>query len=286
MIEENIDLSKKTTYKFGGFARYYLEYNVNTSQEIFSKVSGITNDIYFLGKGSNVAFSDKGYPGIVIRSTKDNITQISENVLEVYSGTPMPEVARFCKTKGLSGAEFMIGIPGSIGGGIAMNAGAYGSSTADILEKVFTYSFIENKVKIINKNNLNIGYRVVKGIEEQYIDKVHLVLEPGDINNIESKHKEYLQHRKKTQPSGLYNAGSVFKNPEGYHAGQLIEEAGLKGYRRGTVSISKKHANFFVAERKALASDLFDLVNYAKGAVYDLFGVELEEEIRFVGDFG
>ena len=286
MIEENIDLSKKTTYKFGGFARYYLEYNINTSQEIFTKVNSLTTDIYFLGKGSNVAFSDKGYQGIVIRSTKDNIAQISENVIEVYSGTPMPEVARFCKSKGLSGAEFMIGIPGSIGGGIAMNAGAYGSCTSDILEKIYTYSFVENKMKVINKSNLNISYRDVKGIEENYIDKVHLVLEPADINNIDAKHKEYLQHRKKTQPSGLYNAGSVFKNPEGYYAGQLIEEAGLKGYRIGTVSISKKHANFFVADRKALASDLFDLVNYVKEAVYDFFGVELEEEIKFVGDFG
>ena len=286
MIEEYVDLSKKTTYKFGGEARYYFEYNRNTTKAEISKIKNLTEDIYFLGKGSNVAFSDKGYPGLVLRSSNDGITQISENILEVYSGTPMPEIARFCKTMGLSGSEFMIGIPGTIGGGVAMNAGAFGSSISDILDKVYTYNFLKSEQGMHKKNDLRIGYRSVKGIEGEYIDKVHLVLDPSDKKLIALKHNEYLDHRRTTQPSGLYNAGSVFKNPKGYFSGELIENAGLKGYRKGSVSVSKKHANFFVADRNAKSIDLYELVSYVKETVREHFDVLLEEEIRFVGEFG
>jgi len=286
MIKEYIDLSRKTTYKFGGEARYYLEYNINTTKEEISKIKNITNDIYFLGNGSNLAFSDKGYPGLVLRSKKDKISQLSENLLEVYSGTPMPEISRFCKTIGLSGAEFMIGIPGSIGGGVAMNAGAYESSISEILDKIYTYNFKKGEQEIYKRSDLSMGYRSVQGMEGKFVDKVHLVLEPADRKDIALKHREYLEHRKLTQPSGLYNAGSVFKNPKDSSAGKLIENSGLKGYRKGTVMVSKKHANFFVADRRAKSTDLYELVNYVKEKVHDRFEVRLEEEIRFVGEFG
>ena len=286
MIKEYVDLSRKTTYKFGGKARYYLEYNTNTAEEEISKIKNITNDIYYLGNGSNLAFSDKGYPGLVLKSKKNKISQLSENLLEVYSGTPMPEISRFCKTRGLSGAEFMIGIPGSIGGGVAMNAGAYESSISDILDKIYTYNFKKGEQGIYKRSDLSMGYRSVEGMEGKFVDKVHLLLEPADKKDIALKHREYLEHRKLTQPSGLYNAGSVFKNPKDSSAGELIENSGLKGYRKGTVMVSKKHANFFVADRRAKSIDLYELVKYVKEKVYDRFEVRLEEEIRFVGKFG
>ena len=131
-----------------------------------------------------------------------------------------------------------------------------------------------------------MGYRSVQGMEGKFVDKVHLVLEPADRKDIALKHREYLEHRKLTQPSGLYNAGSVFKNPKDDSAGRLIENAGLKGYRKGTVRVSKKHANFFVADRNAKSNDLYELVNYVTEKVYTRFQVRLEEEIRFVGEFG
>ena len=170
MIKEYVDLSRKTTYKFGGKARYYLEYNTNTAEEEISKIKNITNDIYYLGNGSNLAFSDKGYPGLVLKSKKDKISQLSENLLEVYSGTPMPEISRFCKTIGLSGAEFMIGIPGSIGGGVAMNAGAYESSISEILDKIYTYNFKKGEQEIYKRSDLTMGYRSVEGIEGKFVD--------------------------------------------------------------------------------------------------------------------
>ena len=285
MIKRNINLSNKTTYKFGGFANYYLEIKKGTEEEL-SKCRDFTNDIYILGNGSNIAFSDKGYPGMILKSTNDQINVLSDNKLEVYSGTSMPEIARFCYQNSLKGTEFMIGIPGTIGGGVSMNAGAYGSSIADVLSTVFSYNLDTSTEEIFNKEELGFGYRTTEGLDREFVYKVHLKVEPAEKKSIQLKQREYLEHRKKTQPSGLYNAGSVFKNPKGLHSGELIESAGLKSYRVGTVSISEKHGNFFVADKNAKAIDLYNLVLHVKNVIYQRFDIKLEEEIRFVGDFG
>ena len=132
---------------------------------------------------------------------------------------------------------------------------------------------------------MNFGYRSVEGLEGEFIYKVELTFNPGDLKAIKQRHKEYLRHRKDTQPSGVYNAGSVFKNPPGEYAGQLIENAGLKGYNVGTVSISNKHANFFVAKKNAKSIDLYNLVQHVKEVIKENYSISLQEEIRFVGDF-
>jgi len=285
MIKRNVNLSEKTTYKFGGLANYYLELKKGTEEEL-AKCRNLTNDIYILGNGSNIAFSDKGYPGMIIKSANNHIKLLPDNKLEVYSGTSMPDIARFCYQNSLKGAEFMIGIPGTIGGGVLMNAGAYGASTADILSEVFSYNLVISREKIFKKEDLKFGYRTTEGLDGEFVYKVHLNIEPDDKKSIQLKQKEYLEHRKKTQPSGIYNAGSVFKNPKGLHSGELIERAGMKGYRLGTVSISEKHGNFFVADKNAKAIDLYNLVLHVKKVVYQKFAINLEEEIRFVGNFG
>ena len=287
MIERKVDLSKNTTYKFGGEANYFLDFN-NKNEEVLEECSAITNDIYILGNGSNIAFSDKGYPGLVLKSSNIGIRRMSDETLEVYSGTGMPEISRYCLLNGFSGAEFMIGIPGTIGGGLAMNAGAYKTSIYDsgIVDEIFTYNFITQSTKIVQPSELNTGYRKVEGIEGDYIYKVKLKFNSESKEVIKARHKDYLTHRKETQPSGTYNAGSVFKNPVEASAGELIDKSGLKGYRLGTVIISNKHANFFVADKNAKSADLYNLVQYVKEVVDNKFSILLEEEIRFVGDFG
>ena len=286
MIERKVDLSGKTTYQFGGYAEYYLDFSED-NEEILQECSSLTDNIYILGNGSNIAFSDKGYPGLVIKSSKTGIRNLTDNSIEVFSGTPMPEISRYCLDKSFSGAEFMIGIPGTIGGGLAMNAGSYGNSVFEsgIVSKIYSYNFKSNSTSITDPEDLNYGYRLVEGLGEEFIYKVELAFNLVDPKLIKEKHTEYLLHRKETQPSGKYNAGSVFKNPPGNYAGQLIEDAGLKGYSVGTVSISEKHANFFIAEKNAKSTDLYNLVQHVKNIIEENFSVSLEEEIRFVGDF-
>ena len=286
MIERKVDLSGKTTYQFGGYAEYYLDFSED-NEEILQECSSLTDNIYILGNGSNIAFSDKGYPGLVIKSSKTGIRKLTDNSIEVFSGTPMPEISRYCLDKSFSGAEFMIGIPGTIGGGLAMNAGSYGNSVFEsgIVSKIYSYNFKSNSTSITDPEDLNYGYRLVEGLGEEFIYKVELAFNLVDPKLIKEKHTEYLLHRKETQPSGKYNAGSVFKNPPGNYAGQLIENAGLKGYSVGTVSISEKHANFFIAEKNAKSTDLYNLVQHVKNIIEENFSVSLEEEIRFVGDF-
>lgn len=286
MIERKVDLSGKTTYQFGGYAEYYLDFSED-NEEILQECSSLTDNIYILGNGSNIAFSDKGYPGLVIKSSKTGIRDLTDNSIEVFSGTPMPEISRYCLDKSFSGAEFMIGIPGTIGGGLAMNAGSYGNSVFEsgIVSKIYSYNFKSNSTSITDPEDLNYGYRLVEGLGEEFIYKVELAFNLVDPKLIKEKHTEYLLHRKETQPSGKYNAGSVFKNPPGNYAGQLIENAGLKGYSVGTVSISEKHANFFIAEKNAKSTDLYNLVQHVKNIIEENFSVSLEEEIRFVGDF-
>ena len=286
MIERKVDLSGKTTYQFGGYAEYYLDFSED-NEEILQECRSLTDNIYILGNGSNIAFSDKGYPGLVIKSSKTGIRNLTDNSIEVFSGTPMPEISRYCLDKSFSGAEFMIGIPGTIGGGLAMNAGSYGNSVFEsgIVSKIYSYNFKSNSTSITDPEDLNYGYRLVEGLGEEFIYKVELAFNLVDPKLIKEKHTEYLLHRKETQPSGKYNAGSVFKNPPGNYAGQLIENAGLKGYSVGTVSISEKHANFFIAEKNAKSTDLYNLVQHVKNIIEENFSVSLEEEIRFVGDF-
>jgi len=286
MIERKVDLSTKNTYQFGGDAEYYLDFNEH-NEDILEECGSLTNDIYILGNGSNIAFSDRGYPGLVIKSTKTGIRKLSDNSVEVFSGTSMPEISRFCLKNSFSGAEFMIGIPGTIGGGLAMNAGAYGYSIfeAGIVNKIYSYNFKNNSISTTRPEDLNFGYRLLEGLEGEFIYKVELMFGLCDSKSIKLKHKEYLSHRKDTQPSGVYNAGSVFKNPPGEYAGKLIEDAGLKGYSIGTVSISNKHANFFVAEKNAKSIDLYNLVQHVKEVIKENYSISLQEEIRFVGDF-
>ena len=283
-MKYKIKLSTVTTYKFGGYCNNFYKISnndINLFDEAFSN-----KEYFILGKGSNVAFSDKDFEGNVINPDFNEISFI-KNLGEVKVGSSvfLPDIARFYKDKNLINAEFLIGIPGSVGGAVKMNAGAYGWEFSDILSSIEVYNLVTKKIETLDKDDINFSYRSSSNLENKVIISATLIGTEGDPALIKSRLKENIKYRKDTQPSAIYNAGSVFKNTEQYSAGELIDKAGLKGFSIDGVQVSTKHANFFVASKGANSSSLYKLVNHVKEVVDSKFGVSLQKEILFVGKF-
>mgnify|MGYP001373496327 FL=1 len=283
-MKYKIKLSTVTTYKFGGYCNNFYKIS-NNDIDLFDEA--FSNKEYFiLGKGSNVAFSDKDYEGNVINPDFNEISFI-KNLGEVKVGSSvfLPDIARFYKDKNLINAEFLIGIPGSVGGAVKMNAGAYGWEFSDILSSIEVYNLVTKKIETLDKDDINFSYRSSSNLENKVIISATLIGTEGDPALIKSRLKENIKYRKDTQPSAIYNAGSVFKNTDQYSAGELIDKAELKGFSIDGVKVSTKHANFFVASKGANSSSLYKLVNHVKEVVDSKFGVSLQKEILFVGKF-
>ena len=283
-MKYKIKLSTVTTYKFGGYCNNFYKIS-NNDIDLFDEA--FSNKEYFiLGKGSNVAFSDKDYEGNVINPDFNEISFI-KNLGEVKVGSSvfLPDIARFYKDKNLINAEFLIGIPGSVGGAVKMNAGAYGWEFSDILSSIEVYNLVTKKIETLDKDDINFSYRSSSNLENKVIIFATLIGTEGDPALIKSRLKENIKYRKDTQPSAIYNAGSVFKNTDQYSAGELIDKAELKGFSIDGVKVSTKHANFFVASKGANSSSLYKLVNHVKEVVDSKFGVSLQKEILFVGKF-
>tara|TARA_B100001559_G_scaffold65145_1_gene52715 strand:+ start:384 stop:1238 length:855 start_codon:yes stop_codon:yes gene_type:complete len=283
-MKYKIKLSTVTTYKFGGYCNNFYKIS-NNDIDLFDEA--FSNKEYFiLGKGSNVAFSDKDFEGNVINPDFNEISFI-KNLGEVKVGSSvfLPDIARFYKDKNLINAEFLIGIPGSVGGAVKMNAGAYGWEFSDILSSIEVYNLVTKKIETLDKDDINFSYRSSSNLENKVIISATLIGTEGDPALIKSRLKENIKYRKDTQPSAIYNAGSVFKNTDQYSAGELIDKAELKGFSIDGVKVSKKHANFFVASKGANSSSLYKLVNHVKEVVDSKFGVSLQKEILFVGKF-
>lgn len=283
-MKNRIKLSNVTTYKFGGYCDNF--YTISNEDVGFLKEAFSSDNNFILGKGSNVAFSDDGYDGNVINPNfKDLNIDASLSEIKVGASVFLPELARYYKANNLINAEFLIGIPGSVGGAVKMNAGAYGWEFSDLLLSIEVYNFNTNKIEILLKEDLDFGYRMSHNLEKKLILSATLLAIKGDPKLISKRLKENVAYRKKSQPAAIYNAGSVFKNTENYSAGELIDKAGLKGYSIEGVKVSKKHANFFIASKGAHSSSLYRLVNHVKEVVDNKFGVSLEEEILFIGKF-
>ena len=283
-MKYKIKLSTVTTYKFGGYCNNFYKIS-NNDIDLFDEAFS-NNEYFILGKGSNVAFSDKDYEGNVINPDFNEISFI-KNLGEVKVGSSvfLPDIARFYKDKNLINAEFLIGIPGSVGGAVKMNAGAYGWEFSDILSSIEVYNLVTKKIETLDKDDLNFSYRSSSNLENKVIISATLIGTEGDPALIRSRLKENIKYRKDTQPSAIYNAGSVFKNTDQYSAGELIDKAELKGFSIDGVKVSNKHANFFVASKGANSSSLYKLVNHVKEVVDSKFGVSLQKEILFVGKF-
>ena len=280
----SVNLSEVTTYRFGGFCKNFI--NIESEDELSDLeniIKGKQNVI--LGKGSNVAFSDKEFYGNVLTPKFEELTLTDNFEIKVGSSVFLPKLSRFFKDNLLSNGEFLIGIPGTVGGAIKMNAGAYGWEFSELLKDLRCFDLETFQIEILKKEELDFSYRKSKNLDNKIILSATLTVEKGDKKIINKNLSDFNDKRKKSQPAAIYNAGSVFKNTSDYYAGELIDNAGLKGYEIDGVRVSEKHANFFVAEKGAKAISLFKLVQYVKHKVSTKFGINLEEEIIFIGDF-
>ena len=272
----SVNLSEVTTYRFGGFCKNFI--NIESEDELSDLkniIKGKQNVI--LGKGSNVAFSDKEFYGNVLTPKFEELTLSDNFEIKVGSSVFLPKLSRFFKDNSLSNAEFLIGIPGTVGGAIKMNAGAYGWEFSELLKDLRCFDLETFEIEILKKEELEFSYRKSKNLDNKIILSATLTVEKGDKKIINKNLSNFNEKRKKSQPAAIYNAGSVFKNTSDYYAGELIDNAGLKGYEIDGVRVSEKHANFFVAEKGAKAISLFNLVQYVKDKVSNKFGITLEE---------
>ena len=280
-----VDLSKVTTYRFGGYCENFI--TLEKPEDLFKLPDGLNSvNTFVLGKGSNIAFSDNEFEGYVLKPDIQFIGQISDGAnLEVGAGTYLPDLARYLKDNELCGGEFLLGIPGSLGGALRMNAGSYGYEISTNVIEVNCFDLDKKELVTLGKNSINYSYRNSENLKNKIILSAILEFEKGDQKSILQKMSTFTKQRKKSQPPAIYNAGSVFKNSNDYFAGELIDNVGLKGYTIDNVSVSTKHANFFIAKKGAKATSLYNLVQYVKEKVNDHYQIELEEEIQFIGEF-
>ena len=285
MTKNSVKLSEVTTYKFGGWCNNFI--NIDTaSLESDINFNIQKEEFVVLGKGSNLVFSDEGYEGTIIQPNINYIKFSKEDmILSLGSSTYLPEIARFSKNNAISSLEWLIGIPGTVGGAVRMNAGAYGYEFSDHIKAVKIYNMTTNQIEIKDKDYFEFSYRTTKNLDDKIVLSVDFSVEEGDPQKIQQQISDNLKQRKNTQPAGVYNAGSVFKNPDEGSAGFFIEKAGLKGYSIKGVEVSPKHANFFVSSKDSKAQSLFELVQHVKGEVLNKFDILLEEEIIFIGNF-
>jgi UDP-N-acetylmuramate dehydrogenase len=246
--------------------------------------------VYFVGLGSNLLVRDGGYRGtIVLMHSPHGAMRVEGDLIYAEASVACPKVARLAAMHGFEGAEFLAGVPGTVGGALAMNAGCYGSETWDVVAKALTVSRA-GKMSEHKPADFGVGYRRVELLgsklgEDEWFLAGWLRFRSGDERRARARIKELLAKRIEEQPLELPNAGSVFRNPPGDHAARLIEACGLKGHEIGGARISEKHANFIVNPKgKAHAADIEALIEHARDAVRRRFGVELVLEVRIIGE--
>lgn len=241
---------------------------------------------YVLGNGSNLLVSDEGYRGLVLQLYRNfNDIQVNGETITVQSGAMLAAVARTAYQTGLTGLEFASGIPGTIGGAVVMNAGAYGGEMKNVLKEV-TVLTKKGEVLVIPAKALELGYRTSVIPKNGWIVLgAVLQLKKGDQEQILARMEELKEQRITKQPLDLPSAGSTFKRPEGYFAGKLIMDAGLRGFTVGGAQVSEKHCGFVVNRGNATAADVWELICEVKRRVKEMTGVELEPEVKLLGDF-
>ena len=283
-IEKDISLSTLTTYKTGGIAKLVVyPNNINNLKQLLKLIHKHNIKYFILGKGSNTLFSDKEFNGVIIKLDKLNNFEIKETEIYVESGMILSKLVQASIKNELTGLEFAIGIPGTIGGAIYMNAGAYGNNMSNIVKSVIVLD--ENlQVKEIPLEKLKFDYRysIFQANKNLICVAANIKLEHGNHDEIASEIKENLLKRKNSQPLEYPSAGSVFRNPEGNYAGKIIEELGLKGKNIGGAEISTKHANFIINKNNASSSDILNLIKLVQKEVKDKYKIDLKLEQQLV----
>jgi UDP-N-acetylmuramate dehydrogenase len=286
-LAEGVLLGPLTTYKFGGPARYLV--TIDGEEDLRAAWAIAAEEdlpVVALGRGSNVVVADAGFDGIVLRAGAGLSERRFEGDLAIAGGgAPLPLLAREAVRAGRGGLEFYTGIPGSVGGAVRMNAGCHGTETKGVLVVARVFDARTGVVTERTPDDLGLSYR------HSDLDDLHYVLEARfrtfaqDPAVGERELRAITKWRKEHQPGGTFNAGSVFKNPPGDAAGRIIDDLGLKGFAIGAVSVSERHANFFVAEGGATAAEVHALVTEVRARVAEATGVDLVPEIRFIGEF-
>ena len=276
-----------TTYKVGGPARWFFEPDGLEDLRSILEVVPETIPVWVLGRGSNVVISDTGFDGLVIRLGRGFSAVDVRNDGTVVAGAsaPLPILARTAAEAGRSGLEFYVGIPGSVGGAIVMNAGGHGSDTASVLVEATVLDIPTRSVDRRTPVDLDLSYRHSNLTDATIVVQATFSTEAIDPTEGMERLREITRWRREHQPGGTLNAGSVFKNPPDSSAGAVIDGLGLKGAHLGPVSVSPVHANWLVATEDATASDIFAFVRYIQRLVADRTGIELVPEIRFIGAF-
>ena len=283
-IEKDISLSTLTTYKTGGIAKLVVyPNNINNLKQMLKLIHKYNIKYFILGKGSNTLFSDKEFNGVIIKLDKLNNFKIKQTEIYVESGMILSKLVQASIKNELTGLEFAIGIPGTIGGAIYMNAGAYGNNMSNIVKSVIVLNE-KFQIKEIPLEKLKFDYRysIFQDNKNLICVAANIKLEHGNHEEIASKIKENLLKRKNSQPLEYPSAGSVFRNPEGNYASKIIEELGLKGKNIGGAEISTKHANFIINKNNASSSDILNLIKLVQKEVKDKYKIDLKLEQQLV----
>ena len=286
-VYRNEPMKRHTTFRIGGPADYYLcPHSAKEIQKVVEICREEKLPYFILGNGSNLLVSDQGYRGVVIQLCK-NVSDIRVEgcLIQAKAGASLAKIAAEALEEGLTGMEFAAGIPGTLGGAGVMNAGAYGGEMKDILKEVLVMDQ-QGRIFTLEKKDLKLGYRTSAVKEKGYIVLAAVLeLRPGDREEIRKLMEDLKQKRVEKQPLDLPSAGSTFKRPEGYFAGKLIMDAGLRGFSVGGAQVSEKHCGFVVNTGGASASDVLTLIREVQKRVREKFGVELETEVKFLGEF-
>ncbi len=290
-MEENANepLARYTTLRIGGEADYLFQpHSVEELVSLVKRLEQKDEPWYILGGGSNLLISSAGVKGNVIRTAQmTEVKQVAPDTIEALAGVRLPHLARQAGSLNLSGLEFSVGIPGTVGGAIVMNAGAHGSCMADIVESAVVFDCKENKLLTFSKEDLSFTYRRSKiNPVTQVVVSARLKLHPGNKAEIEAKIKANEEYRLRTQPIGFPNAGSTFVNPEPKRsAGFLLEQSGAKGLTCGQAAVSALHANFVINLGTATSKDVTDLLLRMQECVYSSFTIKLHPEWKILGEF-
>ncbi len=288
-IRKKEKLAPYTTYGIGGEADYFvLPDSVSQLSSLLTILNKSGVPVFVIGKGSNILVSDKGFRGVVISLEKcsGDLFLRSNNQILADAGLRLSDLVDFAEEHEIKGFDFLAGIPGTVGGALIMNAGAFGGEIGEKVQSVQVLNSL-GEIEELFPATINFGYRSAPGFQDKIILSALLEGEwtPGKGEILKINKQEYLKKRKMKQPLEYGSCGSVFKRPPGNYAGTLIELAGCKGMSEGDAEVSFKHANFIINKGNAAAEDVFKLIVKVRHKVYKMFGIELQTEVKFIGEF-
>ncbi|MCR4797027.1 MAG: UDP-N-acetylmuramate dehydrogenase [Lachnospiraceae bacterium] len=284
-VLENEPMERHTTFRIGGPAELWVEPAADEIEPLTTHLTAQQIPFFVIGNGSNLLVSDEGIHGVVISiGSKMEEIKAEGEVITAEAGVLLSKLAGFAAKRGLAGLEFASGIPGSLGGAVVMNAGAYGGEMKDVITEVSVLT--TDGIRTYASEEMEFSYRYSRVMEEGgIILSAKMRLAPGDESEILARMSELNERRREKQPLNYPSAGSTFKRPEGYFAGKLIQDAGLLGYRVGDACVSEKHGGFVVNCGHATATNVYNVIRDVQAKVQETFGVTLEPEVRLMGRF-